>query len=633
MKLFSFTIVFFDFILFRYTCSAWSPVPSQIAGQSGLSAVQQLRLAKEKEKEKDKEKERLKNEPPKSQIAKDSALGYFAVGTTSGTVVIFDLERGIVRTTIKITDPTSSSSDVPVINDIIFSNDAKSIYVATNSSTIQKIDWSTGSVESTRKAGKKDVIKLDRNPKLDGTVLCVSTALRVVSFDCEDDKLKIDVAGYIGGISATSFSSCGRFIACCGASNDSDSNNNSKNKNNSNNVSSNTKDNKLVIFSLDSGADDSAPIAQVSIGASEVKSISFRSFSSRASPNYTLLSVFLIMQDGTSCVVKLGHESNSVNEQQAAIPQILKLPESVNVLSATFGTHGSPKLHSSVTIAIGVDTKPKFHEIDIGQGADGSSGNNISNGSSSQIITYLEIPGLSIKRSVESTKPQPDDAVDSSDGKRAKTAVEKSGAQVDIMADTNINAQTIGQLLNLLSAPGAGNETNGSASGTEVGLVGVKGSRSNDLGAPTSDSLVTLIVQALQSGDNSLLEQCLSCEDTHVIEESSKRLPTARVVVFLKRLVAKFEKRPSRGILLTKWLSSLLRYHTAFLISIPDLAKHLGGLSQMLEQRQSTYHRLSALSGRLDFLLSNSALSSEASAISDVGTQNSMIPLKIYVEE
>eukprot|EP00607_Mallomonas_marina_P002151 CAMPEP_0182436736 /NCGR_PEP_ID=MMETSP1167-20130531/83264_1 /TAXON_ID=2988 /ORGANISM="Mallomonas Sp, Strain CCMP3275" /LENGTH=324 /DNA_ID=CAMNT_0024629209 /DNA_START=728 /DNA_END=1699 /DNA_ORIENTATION=- len=124
------------------------------------------------------------------------------------------------------------------------------------------------------------------------------------------------------------------------------------------------------------------------------------------------------------------------------------------------------------------------------------------------------------------------------------------------------------------------------------------------LDMPTSDSLVVLIEQALQSGDDALLEQCFSCGEKDIIEATAKRLQAGKVLLLLRRLVAKFEKRPSRGLLLTRWLSAILRFHTAFLVSIPDLANQLSGLSQMLEQRLSSYSRLASLGGRLDLLMS-----------------------------
>ena len=45
---------------------------------------------------------------------------------------------------------------------------------------------------------------------------------------------------------------------------------------------------------------------------------------------------------------------------------------------------------------------------------------------------------------------------------------------------------------------------------------------------PTSDSLLTLIDQALQSGDDALLEQCLACTDVDVIEGTTKALKANR---------------------------------------------------------------------------------------------------------
>jgi hypothetical protein len=94
---------------------------------------------------------------------------------------------------------------------------------------------------------------------------------------------------------------------------------------------------------------------------------------------------------------------------------------------------------------------------------------------------------------------------------------------------------------------------------------------------PTTDSLSVLIDQALQGGDDSLLEQCLGCTDMSVVESTARRLSAQRIVPFLRKLVAKFEKRPTRGVLLTMWLSAVLRFHTSFLVTVPDLSLQLAG--------------------------------------------------------
>ena len=52
---------------------------------------------------------------------------------------------------------------------------------------------------------------------------------------------------------------------------------------------------------------------------------------------------------------------------------------------------------------------------------------------------------------------------------------------------------------------------------------------------PRAESLSTVLTQALQSGDESLLEQCLAVGEQGVIEATVERLPSAKVLQFLLR--------------------------------------------------------------------------------------------------
>lgn len=140
---------------------------------------------------------------------------------------------------------------------------------------------------------------------------------------------------------------------------------------------------------------------------------------------------------------------------------------------------------------------------------------------------------------------------------------------------------------------------------------------------PTTESMVTLLDQALQSSDEDLLEQCLQCSNIDIISATTRQLSTHRVLALLKKLVAKFERRPSRGLLITQWLSHILRNHIGYLITVPDLAKQLAGLSQMLEQRMQSYTRLSSLAGRLDLLMAQ---------VSAPQALEEMVPQTVYVE-
>lgn len=145
---------------------------------------------------------------------------------------------------------------------------------------------------------------------------------------------------------------------------------------------------------------------------------------------------------------------------------------------------------------------------------------------------------------------------------------------------------------------------------------------------PSADSLVTLLDQALQSGDAALLEQCLNYTDLDIIDTTTKLLSTHRVLKFLKVLVGKFEKRPSRGILVTRWISCILKNHLSYLITVPDLSTQLAGLNQMLEQRLQAYTRLSSLAGRLDLLMSQ--ISSKKVAGHSDNSHESLQPKAVY---
>jgi hypothetical protein len=59
------------------------------------------------------------------------------------------------------------------------------------------------------------------------------------------------------------------------------------------------------------------------------------------------------------------------------------------------------------------------------------------------------------------------------------------------------------------------------------------------------------------------------------------RLPAAKVVQFLTKVIAKLEAKPSRGQNLAKWIRAVLVQHTAHLMSVPALVSKLSGLYQV----------------------------------------------------
>eukprot|EP00741_Cyanophora_paradoxa_P007161 tig00000123_g6930.t1 len=143
-----------------------------------------------------------------------------------------------------------------------------------------------------------------------------------------------------------------------------------------------------------------------------------------------------------------------------------------------------------------------------------------------------------------------------------------------------------------------------------VAALGLEGEAGGKAGAakaerapPRADSLQPLLVQALQSGDGTLLEQCLRVTNERVIQTTVSRLPTSSVLPFLKRVVAKFEARPTRAASLAVWIRAVLQLHTSYLVTVPGLSESLAGLYQTVDARVASFKRLLKLQGKFDLLL------------------------------
>ncbi len=110
---------------------------------------------------------------------KKESLGEFVVGFSDGTIIVWDLARGVVSKTIGKVNESDSPTD------IVFSNDSKSVFVSSKQNTVLKYNLKTGELEKSLKAGKKSILKLASHPTAN-----VIAAARFVS----TDKLAVAVA-------------------------------------------------------------------------------------------------------------------------------------------------------------------------------------------------------------------------------------------------------------------------------------------------------------------------------------------------------------------------------------------------------------------------------------------------------
>lgn len=398
------------------------------------------------------------------------------------------------------------------------------------------------------------------------------STIRLIDLE-SGEKKRLD-ASFTGGVNSLSFSQCGKYLGAAGNGN-----------------------REVIIFDIDVATE---PLCIIPVDGYP------QSISLRSQPNQ-ILEILCLYEEKNGCIIiKNGDDINKINIKTESM-----------ILTGTFGTPYSFS-EKGITLATGKISKPDISSIDydITSGTINLSKNDEKktkkdnaiedNNNGNDNNTYSN-PLLGPDKVAGIKRISTEDVVAEEDGNKKKKKKNKDKDDIivndvddvekviDDDADNNDednNNLTLEERLEKLSASMTELEN-----GTEINHFDE---------TPTSDSLVTLIEQALQSGDDSLLEQCLSVDDIRVVEATVRGLSTSKIIAFMKKLMGKFEKRPSRGALLTQWLASTLTFHISYLMSVPNLTGELAGLSQMLEARLSTYQRLASLSGRLELLLGQS---------------------------
>jgi U3 small nucleolar RNA-associated protein 5 len=463
-------------------------------------------------------------------------LGTLGVGCSDGTVIIWDLVRGVVTRVIGEVD----KSDVP--SDIAFSHDGKTLFVSSASSAlINEYSLETGELKKSWKGHKKGVQCLASNSK--ASVIAVGGS-NIKLLDTGSDAKKKKLEGHFsGGVAAQAFSTCGCYLACAGIAS-----------------------REVLVYDVRASA-KADPIHVLPVKDS-VSSLSVRS----TDGCIDVMCCYAGAQAG-GCYMRTSSNAKT---------QTVQITGEVIAISHQ---------HEEVRLAVGSAIKPTVHTID---------------------ATDLEQKTINVQPEPEEVEYNNEDSSEQVVPPSVLGPNEFGGVKRPRVEESMTSAETDAKRIRLEGNDGSEDdeeqaltmEQRLSRLGEELTQLHSSSPVDESHTTPTSDSLVTLIDQALQTGDDALLEQCFACDDADVVEATTRRLPSGRIVLLMRRLVSKFEKRPSRGLLLTRWLASLLRHHTAYLVTVPDLTAQLAGLSQMLEQRLSSYARLSTLGGRLDLLLS-----------------------------
>lgn len=425
----------------------------------------------------------------------------------------------------------------------------------------------------------------------------LSSSIKI--FDIASGQKKKLEAAFPGGVRSMVFSDCGRYLAC-----------------------SSNRSREIAVFDVQANASLKpiriAPVHGIAVNLD---------FAVDTSANLAV--ILCIFEDNGGCIVtsNLDAPANGLHEDHTDYT-VTSISSTSTIISGYLGSIGS-KDTNNIVLAVGQKSYPMFLQRQIRDKSgellkevtvsdtSADTANETEPSSQSNLSNIALVAPEVLGAHEEGGKKRP--LVDEYINAPAK-APRVSFNETVKKSNSDSNELTLMERLQQLSKQiDQKNQLEGNINGTSSSEM------------VTTSSLVTLMDQALQSGDDVLLEQCLSNNDTDMVNETAKRLSTSKVVLLLRKLVAKFEKRPSRGLLLTKWLTAMLKYHISFLITVPDLSNQLAGLSQMLEHRLSSYTKLSSLAGRLDLLLSQVAFPNNSTASS--GRLEDVQPMAVYEEE
>ena len=510
---------------------------------------------------------------------KKDTLGYFAAGASDGTIIVWDLTRGVVT---KVLGQTNES---PIPSAITFSNDGKTILVAsTSDNNVVQYDLSSGEQTNSFKAGKRGGISMIAlNAKID-VIAVGGSSIKLVDINT-GRKRKLE-SKFPGGVMAMCFTPCGVYLAVAG-----------------------TGSREVLLFDVrDTGSDGAAettPLAVIAV-MGEPKSLSARTVRHRQQGGHgsggSCVEVLCLYEDVDACFIRIplltstsssNSSSSSASSSSAssgsrhAEPMICNFEVGHQVLAACFGTPGSSSsAHSTVdnnnnigvvTLAVSLKSNPSFHAVQVltDEGAKGLGDDQVLDRvilTTSLTSTTSTSSSSSSKKKKRDQEEEEDEEEEEEEGSRAITTASKvlgpndmGGVKRPLLNDDNHDVDntitnqsskrskggsgeegqdqqgqvlelTLEQRLETLSASmkdmdDHGMMTNGSSSsssssssiamsrasgheleagaGVHANEGGIHDAHDGTEQRPSSNSLVVLIEQALQSGDDALLEQCL----------------------------------------------------------------------------------------------------------------------------
>ncbi|ETW00476.1 hypothetical protein H310_07093 [Aphanomyces invadans] len=504
-----------------------------------------------------------------------SDLGVLALGTTTGAIVVWNLEKGEVGA--RLARETSENGHAAAVTDLVFTSTGATLFSSSSEKNV--LEWNVKDATVTRKfkVGSEGVSKLALSKSDD--LLAVGNS-NIKLFDVASGKKSSKLtSGHATAVAHMAFSDCSRYLF------------------------SSTGERFVNVFDVSSDSVD--PLFNFSADTS-VSTLAVRVNVAKKAKQ-SLASVASVADNGAVFVWQ-----HAMTTSAKPVLPATQITSSAGVVMAVFSADDA----GALVVARGSIHKPHFETVPFLK--DGSIQ------SASIMLTALDTSSLLVSK-----KSKVEKVTDKTTEAHVPTLVERGTAKASTMGDATVAADdddengdgteddddvTLEDRLQMLRDNIDDNDDEDDALTTATTRTTTL---SRAKAQASSTSLVSVLEQALQSKDNALLEHCLRVHDAKVIDETCRRLNTTRVFPFLLLLVEKFEKRPTRGATMCQWIKFLMLNHTAYLMTVPDVIDKLSTLYQSLDARVKVFPQLHKLSGRLNLVLGQIAGRSNVEVVDD----------------
>lgn len=521
--------------------------------------------------------------------AKSSGLGLIALGTSTGVIIVWDLQKGEVVQTLS--REKEKDAHGAAVNDIAFNAQGNLLYSCSSEKNILEWNVKEGSVSRKFRSGSEGAHKIAVSSN-DEVLAIGGTSIRTFDLTSGKKARKL-VAGLSSTVNQLFFSKSTRFL-----------------------FSSTVGGRFVNMYDLDETESDE-PAVNFSM-PSAASSLFARTEAGKKKTTDLLLSA--VSTTGSLFVWTQKYKAGTKSTKPVAPDAKSVVVEDTSSSAGVLAVEENAESKNELLVVRGSIVKPVFERVSIVD-------------EQKQLKEVLSFTAISENLLLADTETEKKKQKVNAD------AAEKEQAHVPTLAQRSGLAKS----LDVVDASGfddlqaAGDDDNDLTLAERVEalrervesdlaaeLVRVDASDlANQHEKPDASSLSSVLEQALQSKDNAMLEYCLRTRDAKTIGNTIKRVSSVKVLELLEILVMKFEKSPGRCARLCPWIRSILLHHTAYLMTQPDLVQNLSALYQILENRLKVHDQLQKLAGRLSLVIGQIHEASGATDGEDNGVSSS----------